>query len=61
MLTHCGRARVYFRFKSHLLKVILKVCNSFLLIYNLGDIADAVVMRVKLLERLYDCLFQLLC
>ena len=61
MLTHSGRARVYFRLKSHLLIVIVKVSNGFILIHNLGDIADAVIMRVELLERLYYCLFQLLC
>jgi hypothetical protein len=61
MLTHSGRARVYFRFKSHLLIVIVKVSNGFLLVHNLSDIADAVVVGVELLERLYNCLFQLLC
>jgi hypothetical protein len=57
MLTHCGRARVYFWFKSNLLIVIVKVGNSFILINKLGDVADAVVVRVELLERLYNRLF----
>ena len=57
MLTHSGRARVYFWFKSHLLIVIVKVSNSFILINKLGDVADAVVVRVELLERLYNLLF----
>jgi hypothetical protein len=61
MLTHSGRARVYFWFKSHLLIVIVKVSNGFILINKLGDIADAVVVRVELLERLYNRLFQLVC
>ena len=61
MLTHSGRARVNFRLKSHLLIVIIKVSNGFILIHNLGDVADAEIVRVELLERLYNCLFQLLC
>ena len=61
MLTHSGRARINFWFKSHLLIVIVKVSDGFILIHNLGDIADAEVVRVELLERLYNHLFQLLC
>jgi hypothetical protein len=57
MLTHCGRPRVYFWFKSHLLIVIVKVSNGFLLINKLGDVADAVVVRVELLEGFYNRLF----
>ena len=57
MLTHCGRARVYFWFKSHLLIVIVKVSNGFILINKLGDVADAVVVRVELLEGFYNRLF----
>ncbi len=61
MLTQRGRARVYFWFKSHLFIVIVEVSNGFLLIHNLSDVADAVVVRVELLKRLYNSLFQLLC
>jgi hypothetical protein len=57
MLTHSGRARVYFWFESHLLIMIVKVRNSFILINKLGDVADAVVVRVELLEGFYNRFF----
>ena len=41
--------------------MIVKVSNGFLLVHNLSDIADAVVVGVELLERLYNGFFQLLC
>ena len=61
MLTHSGRARVNFRFKCDLFIVIVKVSDGFILIHNLGDVADAEIVRVELLERLYNRLFKLLC
>jgi hypothetical protein len=57
MLTHGGRARVYFWFESHFLIMIVKVSNGFILINKLGNVTDAVVVRVELLERLYNRFF----
>jgi hypothetical protein len=57
MLTHCGRPRVYFWFESHFLIMIVKVSNGFILINKLGNVTDAVVVRVELLERLYNRFF----
>ena len=55
MLIKVGRIWVNFWFEGGIFIVVVESCQSFLLIHDFSDVANAIIMRIEQLEWLNDC------